>query len=178
MTAILLTVHSLIVLALIVVVLLQRSDGGALGIGGGGGGGGGFMTGRGAANALTRTTSILAALFFATSLALAIQAGGGEDTDSLIDELTSTGGAQESQPEDIDTPPSTSDLLDSLDVEESQTGTDEPASTTDLLESLGAEAPEEAQPVTNEPSDVQPAAETEPASGEQTTDSQEDPPQG
>ncbi|MCB2098154.1 MAG: preprotein translocase subunit SecG, partial [Parvularculaceae bacterium] len=56
MHAVLLTVHALIVLALIGVVLLQRSDGGALGLGGGGGG---FMSSRGAANVLTRTTSIL-----------------------------------------------------------------------------------------------------------------------
>jgi len=56
----------MIVVALVVTVLLQRSEGGAIGIGGGGG----FMTGRGQANALTRATAILAALFFATSLGL------------------------------------------------------------------------------------------------------------
>ncbi len=50
-------------------VLLQRSEGGALGIGGGGGG---FMTGRSAGNALTKTTAVLAAAFFATSLSLTI----------------------------------------------------------------------------------------------------------
>ena len=52
-------------------VLLQRSEGGALGIGGGGSGGG-FMTGRGAANFLTRVTAGLAVAFFATSLLLSI----------------------------------------------------------------------------------------------------------
>ena len=51
-------------------MLLQRSEGGGLGIGGGSG----FMTARGAANALTRTTAILAAIFFATSLGLSILA--------------------------------------------------------------------------------------------------------
>ena len=50
-------------------VLLQRSEGGALGIGGGGGG---FMTGRSAGNALTKTTAVLAAAFFATSLSLTL----------------------------------------------------------------------------------------------------------
>jgi len=50
-------------------VLLQRSEGGALGIGGGGGG---FMTGRGAANFLTRVTAGLAAGFFFTSLVLSL----------------------------------------------------------------------------------------------------------
>src|SRR5215210_3928685 len=71
MQTVLIIIHLIIVLGLIGVVLLQRSEGG-LGLGGGGGGGGGgFMTGRGQANALTRATAILAALFFVTSLALA-----------------------------------------------------------------------------------------------------------
>ena len=58
MTTVLLVIHIMIAIALIAVVLLQRSEGGALGIGGGGGG---FMTGRGAGNALTKTTAVLAA---------------------------------------------------------------------------------------------------------------------
>jgi preprotein translocase subunit SecG len=70
MSTVLLVIHSLIALALIGVVLLQRSEGGALGIGGGGSGG--FMTGRGAANFLTRVTAGLAVAFFATSLLLSI----------------------------------------------------------------------------------------------------------
>lgn len=66
MTAVILTIQALIVLALIGVVLLQRSDGaGGLGMGGGGGG---MMSARGTANALTRTTTVLAGLFFANSL--------------------------------------------------------------------------------------------------------------
>ncbi len=70
MQTVLIVVHLIIVLALIGVVLLQRSEGG-LGLGGGGGTQG-FMTGRGQANALTRATAILAALFFTTSMILAI----------------------------------------------------------------------------------------------------------
>jgi preprotein translocase subunit SecG len=68
MTTVLLVIHIMIALALIAVVLLQRSEGGALGIGGGGG----FMTGRSAGNALTKTTAVLAAAFFATSLSLTL----------------------------------------------------------------------------------------------------------
>ncbi|MFD0936834.1 preprotein translocase subunit SecG, partial [Methylobacterium trifolii] len=73
MQTVLIVVHLIIVLSLIGVVLLQRSDGG-LGLGGGSSGGGvsGFMTGRGQANALTRATAILAALFFATSMTLGV----------------------------------------------------------------------------------------------------------
>jgi preprotein translocase subunit SecG len=70
MSTVLLLIHIMIAMALVGVVLLQRSEGGALGIGGGGAGG--FMTGRGAGNALTKTTAVLAAAFFATSLLLSI----------------------------------------------------------------------------------------------------------
>jgi preprotein translocase subunit SecG len=70
MANVLLVAYLLIVLALIVVILLQRSEGGALGIGGGGGGG--LMTARGSANLLTRTTAILATLFFASAIGLTI----------------------------------------------------------------------------------------------------------
>lgn len=73
MATVLLILHVMIALALIGVVLLQRSEGGALGMGGGGGGGG-FMTGRGAANFLTRVTAGLAAAFFTTSLILSLVA--------------------------------------------------------------------------------------------------------
>jgi preprotein translocase subunit SecG len=72
MQSVLIVIHILIVIALIAVVLLQRSEGGALGAGGGSGN---FMTGRGQANALSRATAILGALFFATSLLMSILAG-------------------------------------------------------------------------------------------------------
>ncbi|MEQ8585878.1 MAG: preprotein translocase subunit SecG [Thalassobaculaceae bacterium] len=89
MELIILTVHLMIALALIVTVLLQRSEGGGLGIGGGGGGGGGglgsFMSARGTANLLTRTTAILAACFMGTSLTLAILASQ-TTTSSIVDQ--------------------------------------------------------------------------------------------
>ena len=68
MENVILVVHIIVCIGLIGVVLLQRSEGGALGMGGGGGGG--LMSGRGAASALTRTTMILAGIFFLTSLVL------------------------------------------------------------------------------------------------------------
>ena len=73
MYAVLLTIEVLVCLAMIVVSLLQRSEGGGLGLGTGGGVSG-LMSGRGAANALTRTTVVLATIFIATSLALALLA--------------------------------------------------------------------------------------------------------
>jgi preprotein translocase subunit SecG len=71
----LLTVHILLAVALIGVVLLQRSEGGMGGLGGGGMSG--FMTTRGTANLLTRTTRWLAGAFMATSLVLAYMASRG-----------------------------------------------------------------------------------------------------
>ncbi|MBP5855481.1 preprotein translocase subunit SecG [Marivibrio halodurans] len=91
MENILLVIHLLIALALVGTVLMQRSEGGALGIGGGGGGGAGgpgMFSARGAANALTRTTAILAAAFMATSLALAILAGTETEHDSIFNSAT------------------------------------------------------------------------------------------
>lgn len=64
----LLVVHLVICVVLIGAILLQRSEGGgALGIGGGPSG---LMSGRSAANLMTRTTAILGVLFFITSLSL------------------------------------------------------------------------------------------------------------
>ncbi len=83
MQLVLLVIHMMIAAALVGVVLLQKSEGGALGIGGGGGGG--FLTGRGQANLLTRTTAILAAAFFATSLGLTLLAQHSAPTGSVLD---------------------------------------------------------------------------------------------
>ena len=72
MFAFLLIVQSIIAISLIGVILMQRSEGGGLGVGGSSSG---FMTARGAADFLTRSTSILGGLFVALSIALAAYAG-------------------------------------------------------------------------------------------------------
>lgn len=82
MMTFLLVVHILLALALIGVILVQRSEGGALGMGGGGGG---FMTARGSANLLTRTTAVLATLFILSSITLAILSGGHSQPRSILD---------------------------------------------------------------------------------------------
>jgi preprotein translocase subunit SecG len=66
MQTVLIVVHLMIVATLIATVLLQKSEGGGLGMGGGAG----FMSSRGTANLLTRTTAVLAVGFFLTSLFL------------------------------------------------------------------------------------------------------------
>lgn len=71
MLTVVIVIHLMIVAALIGVVLLQRSEGGGLGVGSSGG----FLTSRGTANVLTRTTAFLAVGFFVTSLFLSWLAG-------------------------------------------------------------------------------------------------------
>ena len=93
MQTLLLVAELLIAIALIFFILLQRSEGGALGIGGGSSMGG-LFTARGAADTLTRTTSILAVLFFATCIALNLLALHGRNETSILDSAPVTGPAK------------------------------------------------------------------------------------
>lgn len=81
---ILLTFNIIVCIALIGLVLIQRSEGGALGMGGGPSG---FMSARGAGDLLTRTTWILAAIFFSLSLALTFLAGREKGSASVVDRV-------------------------------------------------------------------------------------------
>ncbi|MBL6077449.1 preprotein translocase subunit SecG [Belnapia sp. T18] len=84
MATVLLVIHLFVTLALIGVVLLQRSEGGGLGIGSSQGMGS-FMSGRGTANLLTRTTAVLGTAFFVLSLALALIGRGTGLRGSILD---------------------------------------------------------------------------------------------
>ena len=84
MTTVILVIHLILAIALVGIVLLQRSEGGVFGMGGGGMGG--FMTGRGAADLLTRTTAIIAAAFMTTSLTLAILSTSEREAGSILDQ--------------------------------------------------------------------------------------------
>lgn len=84
MENVVLTVHLILASLLIGVVLLQRSEGGGLGIGGGGGG---VMTGRQAANALSRATWLLATGFLITSIALTVLAARNSVGGSVVDRI-------------------------------------------------------------------------------------------
>jgi preprotein translocase subunit SecG len=72
MLAFLLIVQTLVAVSLISVILMQRSEGGGLGVGGSSSG---FMTARGAADFLTRSTSILGGIFIILSIVMAAIAG-------------------------------------------------------------------------------------------------------
>jgi preprotein translocase subunit SecG len=109
MQTVIIVVHLMIVATLIATVLLQKSEGGGLGMGGGAG----FMSSRGTANLLTRTTAILAVGFFLTSLLLSWLASYDRKPSSII----GASPASQSQPAGGVTPiapPTSGGILDSL----------------------------------------------------------------
>ena len=108
MQTVIIVVHLMIVTVLIGAVLLQKSEGGGLGMGGGAG----FMSSRGTANLLTRTTAILAGIFFLTSMALAWIAGIDRKPSSIL----GTAPATQSQPGGATpiAPPTSGGVLDTL----------------------------------------------------------------
>src|ERR1017187_7698510 len=96
MQTVVIVIHLMIVATLIATVLLQKSEGGGLGVGGGAG----FMSSRGTANLLTRTTAVLAVGFFITSLLLSWLASYDRKPSSIINGLP----ASQSQPAGAATP--------------------------------------------------------------------------
>jgi preprotein translocase subunit SecG len=109
MQTVVIVVHLMLVAALIATVLLQKSEGGGLGMGGGAG----FMSSRGTANLLSRTTAVLAVGFFLTSLFLSWLASYDRKPSSIIPGDP----ASQSQPAGPATPispPQSGGILDSL----------------------------------------------------------------
>ena len=82
MQEVVLVIHLMLAVSLVITILLQQSEGGALGIGGGPTS---MMTGRSAANLLTRMTTVLVGCFFVTSLLLAWMAKQDTLTSSVFD---------------------------------------------------------------------------------------------
>lgn len=66
-----LILQAIVAAALVTVILMQRSEGGGLGMGGSPSG---LMSARGAADFLTRATSVLAAVFIGLCILLAVMA--------------------------------------------------------------------------------------------------------
>lgn len=114
MQTVVIVIHLMIVAVMIGAVLLQKSEGGGLGMGGGAG----FMSSRGTANLLTRTTAILAVGFFVTSLFLSWYASYERKPASIL------GGqpASQSEPGSPITPPTSGGILDSLKKADEQQG--------------------------------------------------------
>ena len=91
-------VQALIAAALVGVILIQKSERGGLGVGGSPAG---FMSARGAADFLTRMTSILAGLFVILSIvlaAMAVNTGGTRTLDTSLQRTTDPLAGQAQQP--------------------------------------------------------------------------------
>ena len=108
MRTVVIVVHLMIVATLIATVLLQKSEGGGLGVGGGAG----FMSSRGTANLLTRTTAVLAVGFFMTSLFLSWLASYDRKPSSIVIPTSQSQPAGAAAP--IAPPTSGGGILDSL----------------------------------------------------------------
>jgi preprotein translocase subunit SecG len=135
MQTVVIVIHLMIVTVMIGMVLLQKSEGGGLGMGGGAG----FMSSRGTANLLSRTTAILAAGFFITSLFLNWLASYNRAPTSIID----TTPASQSQPAGGATPvapPTSGGILDSLKQSDQRQGT--PAAPAAPAAPAGPQAPQ------------------------------------
>jgi preprotein translocase subunit SecG len=107
MQTVVIVIHLMIVATLIGAVLLQKSEGGGLGVGGGAG----FMSSRGTANLLTRTTAVLAVGFFLTSLLLSWLASYDRKPSSIINPASQS---QPGGPATPISPPTGGGVLDSL----------------------------------------------------------------
>jgi preprotein translocase subunit SecG len=94
--AFLLIVQTRVAAALVGVILMQRSEGGGLGVGGSSSG---FMTARGAADFLTRSTAILGGIFIVLSIVMAAIAGVTREPVKIDTSLANTATPlQQSQP--------------------------------------------------------------------------------
>ena len=107
MQTVVIVIHLMIVATLIGAVLLQKSEGGGLGVGGGAG----FMSSRGTANLLTRTTAVLAVGFFITSLFLSWLASYDRKPASILGQPASQSAPASGSPVNA---PTSGGLLDTL----------------------------------------------------------------
>ncbi len=86
MGSVLLIIHLVVAIFLVMFILMQRNSGNALSGLGGGNGADNFLSARGKGNLLTRVTSILAVIFFITSILLSLYyKGQSSSSDSIVD---------------------------------------------------------------------------------------------
>ncbi|NWH08916.1 MAG: preprotein translocase subunit SecG [Alphaproteobacteria bacterium] len=149
-----LIVHLLVCVALVGLVLLQPTEGNVLGVTGGQAGMSGLFSGRGQASGMTRTTAILAAMFFVTSIALTLYALNTRAPRSIIDNPAETGA-----PAVPSVPQSGTDDLRPLDLGPAQPSSGAPAAP--AAPASAAPAPATTAPATDSPA---PASEAPPSS--------------
>ena len=82
--SVVLVIHILVALAIVGLVLMQHGKGADMGAAFGSGASGSLFGASGSANFLSRTTAVLAAIFFCTSLALAYVASSAPKTSGSV----------------------------------------------------------------------------------------------
>ena len=85
--SLLLSFHVIVAVLIIALILLQKGKGADMGSAFGAGASGTIFGAKGSANFLSRTTAILATIFFITSLALAYLNKGTIKVDSVLDHI-------------------------------------------------------------------------------------------
>jgi len=101
---VLLAVHVLIALSIIGLVLLQHGKGADMGSGFGGGASGSLFGATGSANFLSRTTAVLATVFFISSLGLAYLATNKPKSGASVMESVKEQPAKPISPSDVPVP--------------------------------------------------------------------------
>ena len=113
--AIVLVIHAVVCLFIVLLVLLQRGKGAEAGAAFGAGASGTVFGAKGSANFLSRSTALLAAVFFATSLGLAYLGTQRPVATSIVDEAAPSGAEiTATEPSEVELPgePGTSVELD------------------------------------------------------------------
>ncbi|MDP1672899.1 MAG: preprotein translocase subunit SecG [Burkholderiales bacterium] len=105
MEVMILVVHVLLALTIIVLVLLQHGKGADMGAAFGTGSAGSVFGSSGSANFLSRTTAVLATLFFLTSIGLTIVSAKGDKNKGLMAKPLESAPSPASLPAQIPTPP-------------------------------------------------------------------------
>jgi preprotein translocase subunit SecG len=102
--------HVFLAVAIIALVLLQRGKGADMGAAFGAGASGTVFGSRGTTSFLSRTTAVLATMFFLTSLGLAYLAGQRTEPGSLLDRMPAATAPVEEAPSAIPLPEDASEL--------------------------------------------------------------------
>ena len=135
METIILFIHVLAAVGVIAMIMLQQGKGAETGASFGAGASQTVFGSQGSANFLSRTTAILATVFFATSIGLAMFAR--QKADAVFDAGLPSVQIEQSAP--------VNDAPFSLDAVENTTETDAPVLESNPVESTGSAAPESAQ---------------------------------
>ena len=105
LTNLLLVIHIIIAVAIVALILLQQGKGADAGAAFGGGASGTVFGSQGSASFLSRSTAVLAALFFATSLALAYLANEKAAPTSVVDQVKTEEATEQAPPGAVDEKP-------------------------------------------------------------------------